>query len=314
MRTTFTELSWCIAVNGMDWIREHTPQPEQLKHYRQALIISVAGNLLLTLSKGAAAYLSGSVAIYADAANSVSDLLYSWLMVLGMYLALRPPDLTHPQGHSRFEPLVGIMGAGFMALAGYEASRAALERFFAGGAAVAPDLPTLVLLASATVKVGMFLFIRRLARLLHSPALKVTAQDNLSDVLTSAAAFFGVLGSYFAHPLLDPLAGILVAMWIFRAAYRAARENLSYLTGGGASAALRERIAAAAESVPGVLRVHQTRTEYVGPQLMVDMHINVEGGKTLNEAHDISDAVIARLEALPEVDRAYVHLEPDDWV
>lgn len=298
----------------MNWIREHTPQPEQLKLYRQALMVSMAGNLLLTLGKGLAAHMTGSVAIYADAANSASDLLYSLLMVLGMYLALRPPDLTHPQGHSRFEPLVGIMVAGFMALAGYEAARAALERFLAGGAAVAPALPVLTLLASAAIKVGMFLFIRRFARLLRSPALKVAAQDNLSDVLASAAAFLGVLGSYFTHPLLDPLAGILVAMWIFRAAYCAARENLFFLTGGGASAALRERILSAAESVPGVLHVHQTRTEYVGPQLVVDMHINVEGEKTLNDAHHISDAVIARLEALPEVDRAYVHLEPDDWV
>lgn len=297
----------------MNWIREHTPQPERLNRYRQALLVTVIGNLLLAAGKGIAASMSGSVALYADAANSISDVLYSLLMVLGLWLALRPPDLTHPQGHSRFEPLVGLTVAGSMALAGLEAARAAGLRFMAGGLAVEPGLPSLVLLASAAAKVGMFLFIRRLARMLQSPSLKATALDNLTDVLTSLAAFIGAAGSHFFHPLLDPLAGFVVAAWILRAAYHTARENLTYLTGGGASDALRTRIVAAAEAVPGVLRVHQTRTEYVGPQLMVDMHINVDGGKTLFEAHAISDKVIERLEALPEIDRAYVHLEPHDW-
>jgi len=54
-------------------------------------------------------------------------------------------------------------------------------------------------------------------------------------------------------------------------------------------------------------------TEYAGPRLVIDMHINVDGRKSLNESHEISDEVIRKLESFPNVDRAYVHLEPDDW-
>lgn len=297
----------------MRWVRDYTPQPEIERLYRQALIITLAGNLLLAAGKGIAAYLSGSAAVYADAANSVSDVLYSLLMVLGLWVARQPPDLSHPQGHSRFEPLVGLLVSFSMAFAGFEAGRNALVRFREGGLAVEPALPALVLLASAGVKAVMYLVIRRLATRLQSPTLATTAQDNLSDMLTSTAAIVGVLGSLYLSPLTDPIAGFLVAAWIFRAAFNAARENLGFLTGAGASPELRQRIVSTAQSVGGVLAVHHTMTEYVGPRLVVDVHINVDGSMPLDQAHAISDAVSAQLEALPEIDRAYVHVEPENW-
>lgn len=297
----------------MRWTRDYSPQPEVSRLYRQALIITVVGNVLLAVSKGVVAFLSGSVALYADAANSVSDVVYSFLMVFGLYIAQRPPDLSHPQGHSRFEPLVGLMVTASMAFAGYEAARAAVERFLQGGAAIEPGLPTAVLLASALAKAGMFLVIRRIATRLSSPTLTTTARDHISDVLTSLAAFIGALGSSLVHPLADPLAGSVVALWIFRAAFMAGRENLAFLTGAGASVELRQQMVEVASSVPGVQRVHHTMTEYVGPRLVVDLHINVNGKMTLDDAHVISDEIIRRLEELPEVDRAYVHVEPEGY-
>jgi len=297
----------------MQWVRDYHPQPEQAKLYTTALTITLGGNLVLAATKGVAAYLSGSVAIFADAANSASDVLYSLLMVLGLWMAQRPPDLSHPQGHSRFEPLVGLMVTLSMAFAGYSAASEAYNRFVSGGLAVEPGLPTLVLLASAAIKAGMFLAIRKIAMKLGSPTLATTAQDNLSDVLTSTAAFIGVIGSDLISPLTDPIAGFLVAAWIFRSAFNAGRENLKFLTGAGADPDTREEIIKIVETVPGVERVHHMLTEYVGPGLIVDLHVNCDGDMTLNQAHTISDEIITQVEKIPQVDRAYVHIEPHDW-
>jgi cation diffusion facilitator family transporter len=297
----------------MNWVRSYTPQEGHRRLFRRALIITVTGNVVLSIGKGIAAYLSGSVALYADAANSVADVLYSLLMVLGMWMALRPPDISHPQGHSRFEPLVGLGISFSMAFAGFAAAQASMDRLFEGGIAVSPGLPTVVLLSAAAMKLLMFFSIRRIASLVRSPTLKTTAVDNLNDVLASLAAFAGAAGSFYVHSLLDPLAGLLVSAWIFRAAYRAAVENFGFLTGAGASEHLRRQIVSIAQQVPGVLSVHHTMTEYVGPHLVVDMHVNVSGEKTLNETHAISDEIIHRIEALPEVDRAYVHIEPEGY-
>lgn len=297
----------------MRWIRDQKAQKEQNRQYRNAILLTLAGNLLLAAGKAAVAAISGSAAIYADAANSISDVVYSLLMVAGLWMALQPPDLSHPQGHSRFEPVVGLIVTLSMAFAGFEAARNAFLRYSSGGESIAMNLPTLILVASALVKAGMFTVIRRIGKQLSSPTLATAAKDNLSDVLTSLAAFVGVLASNWIHPLADPVAGFVVALWIFRQAFLAGRENLGFLTGKSATREELKEFIEAAERIPGVLRVHHILSDYVGPRLMLDLHINVDGNKTLNEAHRISDEVIRRLEEFPEVDRAYVHMEPDDW-
>jgi len=297
----------------MRWVRETKPQKEQNRLYRNAILITLGGNILLAVSKAVVAAISGSAAIYADAANSISDVVYSLLMVAGLWMAMQPPDLSHPQGHARFEPVVGLIVTLSMAFAGFEAARNAFLRYSTGGESIALDLPTLILVVSALIKAGMFVVIGRIAKKLVSPTLSTTAKDNLSDVLTSLAAFVGVLASNWIHPLADPIAGFLVALWIFRQAFLAGRDNIGFLTGKSASKEELQEFISAAEEIPGVIRVHHMMSDYVGPRLMLDLHINVDGNKTLNEVHKISDEVIKRLEEFPGVDRAYVHVEPDDW-
>ena len=294
----------------MQWIRETKPDPKEKRYYHRAIWITLIGNLLLLTSKGIVAYFSNSTAIYADAANSAADMLYSVLMVFGLTVVQQPPDGSHPQGHSRFEPVTGLLIALGMGFAGYEAARAAVERFNSGGLAIQLGLPTLVLLFSAAVKGSMYISIQKLAQQLYSPSLNATARDNLNDILTSAAAFIGVFGSNYLHPLLDPIAGFVVALWIFKSVYEIAKDNLRYLTGAGAESEIRENLRLATKEVPEVLGVNQLITEYVGPKLMVDLHVNVDGTITLYAAHEISDRIQAKLQDLPYVDRAYVHLEP----
>lgn len=296
----------------MQWTRDHKPNPMREGAYRTALIITLAANILLAVGKGIVSYYSGSTALYADTANSIADVVYSLALVIGLRLVLQPPDLSHPQGHARFEPLVGLVVSLMMAIAGYEALRTSVDRFIAGGAVIEPGLPSLILIASAAIKAGMFFVITKLAKKAESPALRVSATDSLNDVLTSLAAFLGIAGSNLIHPLLDPFAGFLVSLWIFKAAFEAGRENFGYLTGAGADEALRQKIIDTANSVDGTHAVHHMISEYVGPKLAIDMHINLPGDASLDEVHGISDRIIAALEDLPEVDRAYIHVEPNE--
>jgi cation diffusion facilitator family transporter len=280
--------------------------------YRRAILITLLGNAVLAAVKGAVAWLSGSSAVLSDAVNSLSDVLYSLLLAVGLYLAQRPADESHPQGHSRFEPLVGLVVAIAMGVAGVVAVREGVLRFLAGATAIEPGWPTAALAGSGLVKVAMFLLVGRIGRSAQSPAIRACARDNLSDVLTSAAALVGVWGSSVLHPLLDPVAGVAVALWIFRSLWGILSENLGYLTGRGAVPELTEQIVAAASEVPGVLGVHQVIADYVGPQLRVDMHIDVDGKIELCQAHAIADQVQEHVESLSAVDLAFVHVEPMD--
>lgn len=294
----------------MQFVREAHPDRGRRRLMRRALVITILGNLLLAVGKGAVAAVSGSAALYSDAANSISDVFYSLLMSLGLWIAQQPPDQSHPQGHSRFEPLAGMMVAAAMTLAAYEAARMAVVQFIAGGAAISGIWPTVALTTSAGIKALMYASIHRIATKAVSPTLNAAAKDNLSDVLTSLAAFAGTLGSQFIHPLTDPIAGVLVAVWIAKSALDVWGENLRYLTGGGASSELRNQIIHAAKSVDGVLRVHQVITEFAGPEIVADLHINIDGTMSLFSAHSISDTVHDRVVALDGIDRVYVHVEP----
>lgn len=291
-------------------VRRESPDHLRQRLYRRAILIALGGNVLLAATKGAVAWFSGSSAVLSDAANSLSDTLYSLLMAGGLYMAHQPPDEGHPQGHSRFEPLVSLLIVAMMIVAGVTAAREGIQRFFSGARPIQPGWPLAALLGSAGVKVIMYVLVRDAAQEAQSPAIHASARDNLADVMASTAALLGVLGSRFVHPLLDPAAGVLVALWIFRTTWEILSENLGYLTGRGASSDTTERIIEVATSVPEVLGVHQVIADHVGPQLRVDMHIDVDGEMPLRDAHAIADEVQAKVEALDHVDLAFVHLEP----
>jgi cation diffusion facilitator family transporter len=283
---------------------------ERQRLYRRAILIAIVGNALLAAAKGVIAWTSGSSAVLSDAANSLSDTLYSLMMAVGLYLAQQPADKGHPQGHSRFEPLVSLLIAVAMGTAGVAALRGGVQRFLTGGTMVQLGWPTVVLLGGALVKVIMYVLVKRIGEQTRSPAIQASARDNLADVMTSGAALLGVLGSRFLHPLLDPVAGIVVSLWIFRATWEVLYENVGYLTGRGAPQETTARIVEVASSVPGVLGVHQVIADHVGPELRVDMHIDVDGEITLHQAHAIADQVETRVKELPDVGLAFVHLEP----
>jgi cation diffusion facilitator family transporter len=291
-------------------VRSEVPDLEKQRLYRNAVLVAIGGNALLAAAKGVVAWTTGSSAIFSDAANSLSDTLYSLLMGIGLYLAQRPADESHPQGHGRFEPLVSLFISAAMAAAGITAIWQAAERFMGQPRSFETGWPTVALVGSGLVKLGMFLLVRRLGERAHSPAIQATARDNLADILTSTAALIGVWGSQLIHPFLDPVAGLAVGLWIFRATWEILHENLGYLTGRGADPQLSQKIAEIARHVEGVVDVHRVVADYVGPRLRVDMHIDVEGSVTLEKAHEIGEQVQAQVEGLQDVDLAFVHVEP----
>jgi len=277
--------------------------------YTHASLIAFAGNLALLIAKGLAARVSGSSAVYADAANSASDLIYSLFMGLGLWLSLRPPDATHPHGHRRIESLVSLAIGIAMALAGVEAARTGFQTWQQGGHPTVTLWPIITLLGAALVKGWMYLAIRQIGRKTSSPALLASARDNLSDTVSSAAALVGLLGS-LAVWVLDPLAAFLVTAWIFRSAWQVLSEGMNQLIGGGAPPEIHRAVVQAALAVPGVLDTDRVIIEHSGPRVYVDIHIQMQHQSPLDEVHRASHAVREAVQELHEVDHVFVHVEP----
>lgn len=285
--------------------------PHRRRLYVQASVATILGNLGLLLAKGLAVHISRSSAIYADAANSASDVAYSLFMGLGLWLSLRPADASHPHGHRRIEPLVGMLIGGTMGLAGVQALRTGINTWREGTRTVLSTWPVVILVGAGLIKWVMYLAVRRIAQKVASSALHASARDNLSDVVASGMALAGAVGSRYLFAA-DPLAALLVSLWILRGAWGVLWESLRQLTGGAPSPELAQAVINEAHGVPGVLNVHRVILHYAGPEVNVDIHVQTDGHLSLYETHGVSHAVREAVEALGQIDHVYVHVEPVD--
>ncbi len=299
----------------MQRIRHQDANPERYRLYLRAIWIAVVGNSMLVVAKGSAAWFSGSTAIFATAVDSVTDVVYTIFLAWGLRLSQQPADDSHPQGHTRIEPVVSTVIALMMGLAGWEVVRRAFGQILAGSQEPLAALgwPAGVLAGSGLVKILMYVLVRRLAERARSPAISASARDNLSDVFSSATALVGILAAGWpgsALKLADPIAAMIVSLWIFRNVLAILHENMGYLTGRAAEPDLVEQIHQAARGVEGVEGVHRIIADYVGPQLRVDMHVDVGPEIPFRVAHGIHSSVQKAVEGLDTVDQAFIHLEP----
>lgn len=288
-------------------------QEKKNRVFHNAIWITFVGNFALAIAKVIIATLSDSSALFAEAANSLSDVFYTILLIIGLNIASKPPDESHPQGHGRFEPLVGLVVTIAMTIAAYEAGREAINKIISGPKSIPLLISIIMIVSTLIVKSVMFTLIRKLAKDYQSPTLNAISVDNLTDISTAGVAFFGILLSNYVHPVFDPIAGFIIAGWIFYNALQSSRENIILLTGGAAPEEVREEIIERTLAVPGVLHIHHLITEYAGPNLIVDMHINIDGTIPFEHAHEISDQVIESVQDMDDVDRVYLHMEPEDF-
>lgn len=291
----------------------NTNNSKKNQTFKRAIWITFVGNFALAIAKVIIAMQADSSALFAEAANSLSDVFYTILLIIGLRIASQPPDESHPQGHSRFEPLVGLVVTIAMSLAAYEAGRDAINKIISGPESIPLMISLIMIGATAIVKTIMFLLVRSLAKEYKSPSLNAISVDNLTDISTAGVAVTGILLSNYVSPIFDPIAGFIIAGWILYNALQSSRENIVLLTGGAASEEVRDEIIRRTTEIPGVLHLHHLITEYAGPNLIVDMHVNIRGSIPFNEAHDISDHVIKTIEEMEEVDRVYLHLEPENY-
>ncbi|WP_458205950.1 cation diffusion facilitator family transporter [Haladaptatus sp. NG-SE-30] len=280
---------------------------------RSAGIIVLVVNVVLALAKGFVWLQTGSLAIGSEAVNSLSDVVYSIVVLAGLYLTTRPPDFEHPHGHERIEPFVSLLVALGVFAAGAFVLWSAITSILSGDITVTSSpLAVGVLVGTGIVKYGLYRYCIRIGEQARSPAVIATALDNRNDILTVSAALVGVLGARFGVPALDPIAAGVVSFGILYTGWEIVEDNVDYLVGRAPPEDLRADIVQRALAHPEVEGVHDVIAHYVGPEIDVSMHIEVEGDRTLIEAHDIETDVMDTIRDIPEVDDVFVHVDPKE--
>lgn len=252
--------------------------------------VGICCNLLLFAFKLGIGTLSGSVSVMADAMNNLSDASGSIVTLIGFRLADKPADEHHPFGHARAEYLSGLAVAVLVLFIGYELAKSSLEKIFHPEPVVLSAVMGAVLVVSVGVKLWMYLFNRKLGKLIGSAALMATAADSRNDCIATGAVLLAAAAERWLDVRVDGIMGLAVAGFILYSGIQLAKETVNPLLGERADSSLREDILDYIRSNPKVLGYHDLMVHDYGPgRRYASLHVEMDHREDPMECHDIID-------------------------
>ncbi len=277
------------------------------------MLFSLCMNLLFAIGKGTAAFFGNSNALMADAGESMSDVLTSFIVWVGIRTSIKGPDEDHPYGHGKAEPLASIAVATFLMIASILIASRGVERVWSP-----PEKPQFftlwVLIAAIIFKELIYRYLKNKNKKVNSNALLAEATHNRSDAITSLMALIGITISIYGGRRFiaaDAYASLVASVIIAYNSIRIFRPAFDEIMDAAPSRDLIEKIISIAERVSGVDEVEKCQVRKMGMKYLVDMHVVVNGNLTVIVGHDIAHNVKAAVrEGLPEVADVLIHIEP----
>lgn len=255
-------------------------------------------NLALTAFKFAAGIAGRSPAMVADAVHSVSDFATDIVVLAGLRFSGRPVDKCHDYGHGKLETMAATLIGAVLLLVGGGIFWAGATRIHACLRGQTPEAPggiaLLAALVSIVVKEAMYRYTVSAGKRINSRAVVANAWHHRSDALSSVGTMFGIGGAIFLGEkwrILDPVAAVIVSVFIVKAAFEILSGCLGELLESSLDDRVESEIMELALSVPGVADPHNLRTRRIGRDIAVDLHIRVDGDMQVREAHGISSEI-----------------------
>lgn len=288
-------------------------QNEEMKVVKQLTAVGVLGNIVLVVFKFVAGIVGNSTALVSDAVHSASDVLATAVAYAGSRIASRSADESHPYGHDRFEQLAALILAAILAITGFGIGSSGVEMIASGSA---PDTTpgTIALVAAAAsivIKEAMFWYTRHGAQKIGSDAFMADAWHHRSDALSSVAALVGVIGAQMGFPLCDPLAAIVICLFIFKVSWDVGRDAVGKLVDESGGAELQRSISECADRYEGIDHIDSVVTRRFGSSFYADVEVAMDGNLSLYEAHERAEGLHRLIEeSCPDVKHVTVHVNP----
>lgn len=278
---------------------------------RLATYASVGAAGALIVVKAAVWLATGSVAILASLIDSLLDAAASSVNVLAVRQALTPADPEHRFGHGKAEPLAGLAQSAFVAGSAVLLMAEAAKRLITPQPIPHTGLAVAVMAGSIAVTAGLVAFQKYVIARTNSTAIRADSLHYTGDILVNGGVIAAlVLGRWLEAPILDPLFGACVGGYVLWSAWRIARLSLDMLMDRELPDGDRRRIRDLCLEHPAVRKVHDLRTRVSGPHTFIQLHIEMDGGITLMNAHAISDAVEQRILAMFPGAEVMIHQDP----
>jgi cation diffusion facilitator family transporter len=267
-------------------------------------------NLAVAAAKIAFGYASGAISILSDGFHSLTDAGSNLVGLVGVQAARRPPDEDHPYGHRKYETVAAAAVTVFLLLVVLEILRNAFNHL--SGRIEPPEINAagfIVMAATVAINLWVVRYESREARRLNSEVLQADAMQTRGDVWTSLAVIAALAGARWGWPILDPLAAIVVSVFIGYAGVQIATTTTRILS--DRIVISESDLEGVVMSVPGVIGCHHIRTRGSADHVFLDLHVWMPPDMPLTDAHALSHVVKDRLMTkYPQIADAIIHIEP----
>lgn len=255
-----------------------------------------------------------SVALIADGVQSFADAIVSLIVWIGLRLSKKAPDGKFHFGYYRVETFSSVIAAFFMAVLGVVILYESYLVMLVPRAIVNAEIAMTVAFSAAAIALVLSIFKARAAKKYSSLALKTDAFNSVKDVLTSVTAFLGIaFTKYFRIAQTDAIAGVIIALFVFTVAYSIIKEASLVLMDACQCTEILSDIENIAKSVKHVKEVHSIRMRKLGPYLIGDMHVVVDGDMTVKEADQIATKIEEQVkQEFDEITEIKVRIEPHE--
>lgn len=276
--------------------------------------VTIVWNVILSIFKLIAGIVGHSGAMISDAVHSASDVFSTIIVILGINIASRQSDDDHQYGHDRLECVAAILLAVVLFATGIGIGIGGINKIITGTAGK-DEIPGMIALlaavASILVKESMFWYTRSAAKKINSGALMADAWHHRSDALSSIGALIGIGGARLGFPVLDPIASVIICVFIVKAAYDIFKDAVDKMVDKSCDEETEEKMRRLIEEQQRVLKVDVLRTRLFGAKMYVDIEIAADGDITLREGHEIAQVVHDKVEEeFPLVKHCMVHVNP----
>jgi cation diffusion facilitator family transporter len=275
---------------------------------------SIVVGVVVLLLKLAAWWLTGSVALYSDAIESIVNVVAAVAALYAVQLAQKPADREHPYGHHKAEYFAAVLEGALILAAAFAIITAAWRAYSAAAPIDKPWDGLAVNFAAGLINAAWCYVLMREGRRRRSPALLADGRHLLADVISSAGVMAGLAAAYVTGlPWLDPLLACIVALNILWSGMRLIRESVGGLMDEAVNPQLMIGIRAAiADGGDGAIEAHDLRSRVAGSATFIEFHLVVPSSMTVGESHTICDRVEAAIRKEVEGAVITIHVEPPE--
>lgn len=275
-------------------------------------IISIILNCLLTLIKFISGVISKSSAMISDSVHSLSDVLSTFVVIIGVKISNKKADSDHPYGHERIECVSAIILSGMLFVVGALIGINGIKNVTNSSNLVMPGVLALIAsIISIISKEAMYQYTIRVSKKINSSALKADAWHHRSDALSSIGSFIGILGSRLGFKVFDPLASVIISLCIIKVSIDIFKDAIDKMVDKSCDKEVIDKVISVIEKNESVKNIDDIKTRQFGNKAYVDVEISVDENLLLKDAHKVAEEIHDSVEnEINIVKHCMVHVNP----